>query len=142
MAGTPNIPGSEKHQGWAGQREEPQENGLVRPLGPAQHVQEQGLAPIGGVEPRSHRLCAHSTFLPRKVNTLNRRVESLTRASLTRAGPEATKGHFEAKTDHFEAKTGHFAAKITDLKLKPTILKLKPTILKLKPTMLKLKLRL
>ena len=46
-------------------------------------MQEQGLAPIGGVEPRSHRLCVHNTFLPRKVNTLNPGSESLAWGSLT-----------------------------------------------------------
>ena len=39
-------------------------------------MQEQGLAPRGGVKPRSHKLCVHNTFLPRKGNTLNPREES------------------------------------------------------------------
>ena len=45
MAGTPNIPGSHRHQGWLEQWVVPLENGLVKAPGACTSVQEQGVAP-------------------------------------------------------------------------------------------------
>ena len=127
-------------------------------------MQEQGLAPIGGVEPRAYKPWCPQHRSMRNVNTLNPGVESPppgkpsagkalhgqalhgqansgkpSTGKPSTGKPETTNGHFEAKTDRFEAKIDHFEAKIDHFEAKTDHFKLKSTILKLKPAILKLK---
>ena len=99
MAGTPNIPGSQKHQGWLEQWEVPLENGLVKASEACTSVQEQGVAPNRWrkATPIYSRDYVYISGW-RNVNTPKHPRQSLQRAALQRAAlqPAALQPAFQA----------------------------------------------
>ena len=95
VAGTPNIPASQKHLGRLEQWVVPLENGLVKASKACTSVQEQGVAPNRWrkATPIYFRDYVYISGW-RNVNTLNPRVESPPRGPATTGQKSAILNHF------------------------------------------------